>query len=248
MNDLKRKIMNQSSTISTLGGMCCVLGVAFFAIKDTKKAIKKIDEEAYNRRVEIAALTPFEILEISWKEYIPTMVMTTATMGLIFLSWKLQKDREMALITLVNVGARYLEYYNEVLDKVPKTEDKIRSGVAEKLLENNPVPLKQKEIVYTTTDQSLSLCFDSLSGRYFMSNIDTIKKAVNDFNYELLTDNYKPVNEFYELIGLEPMKLGRTLGWDANKGLLDIVYQAKIVSESNKPAIVLEYRNLPGVL
>jgi hypothetical protein len=101
--------------------------------------------------------------------------------------------------------------------------------------------LENKEVIVTGKGETLF--YDSLSGRYFKNDMENIRKAQNDFNSELLTEMYKPLNEFYHYISLQDTELGKNLGWDTD-GLLDIHFSAKIAS-NGVPCIVLEYRLQP---
>ena len=64
------------------------------------------------------------------------------------------------------------------------------------------------------TEKGNTLCRDSISGRYFKSDIDKIKKVVNELNRQLIHQNYISLNEFYYELGLDSTKNGSYLGWN----------------------------------
>ena len=74
------------------------------------------------------------------------------------------------------------------------------------------------------TDKGNTLCFDSLSGRYFKSDIDKIKRAVNNLNRELTYDMYVSLNDFYDELDLDHTKIGDELGWNLDDGLIDVYF------------------------
>ena len=88
------------------------------------------------------------------------------------------------------------------------------------------------------------LCYDVLSGRYFNSNIDKIKKAMNDMNYRLLNDNILSLNEFYNEIGLQSTDIGYEKGWNISDGMIDISFSS-IISDNDQPCIVMHFENEP---
>ena len=86
--------------------------------------------------------------------------------------------------------------------------------------------------------------YDDLSGRYFNSDIEFIRKIVNKLNKRMLDEMFISLNEFYTEIGLENIRLGEQIGWKIDKGLIDIDFSA-ILNEDEKPCIALNYIILP---
>ena len=86
--------------------------------------------------------------------------------------------------------------------------------------------------------------FDSLSGRFFKSDIETLRAAENRFNSNLLHHMYGSLNEYYTEIGLEPIGMGEDVGWNSDK-LMEVDYQATL-TEKGIPAIHLGfYHSMP---
>lgn len=81
---------------------------------------------------------------------------------------------------------------------------------------------------------------DSISGRYFKSDIDIIKKVVNELNNEMLNYNYVSLSDFYNKLGLDHTKNSDNLGWNIDNGLIEIEFSACIAS-NDEPCIVLNY-------
>ena len=84
---------------------------------------------------------------------------------------------------------------------------------------------------------------DTLSGRYFKSDIETIKKAVNELNREMTYQNYVSLDEFYSKIGLEPIKNGHLLGWNLDNGLIEIDFGSCLAED--EPCIVIDFEVPP---
>ena len=130
------------------------------------------------------------------------------------------------------------EYREKVVEFVGEDDEReIRRRISEDRGDN---PRLEPGQVYVTGAGDV-LCLDSLSGRYFKSSVEKIRKLVNDFNHDLLGGVYTTLNDWYDLIGLKHTVLGRTLGWDATGKLLDVTFGSTI-AESGELCLVLEYR------
>ena len=87
------------------------------------------------------------------------------------------------------------------------------------------------------------LCYDSYSDRYFKSEMETLKKAMNDLNYKINNDSYASLNDFYDLVGLDRIPIGEEVGWSLDK-LLDIHFTTTLATDG-RPAIAMEYGVVP---
>ena len=94
------------------------------------------------------------------------------------------------------------------------------------------------------TEKGNTLCYDDVSGRYFKSDIDAIKSAINEVNRKMTYENYISLTEFYTEIGLAPTSMSDYLGWNLDDGLLEIDLGAKL-TDDGQPCIVLQYLVAP---
>ena len=83
-------------------------------------------------------------------------------------------------------------------------------------------------------------CYDVLFGRYFKSDRNKIERAVNELNRRMLTDQFVSLNEFYYEIGLPGIKIGDELGWNIEKGYIDIQFGSHL-SEDGTPCLAIVY-------
>ena len=83
-----------------------------------------------------------------------------------------------------------------------------------------------------------------ISGRYFKSDIETIKKAVNELNRRMLLDMYISLSEFYDEIGLEHIALSDELGWNIDDGLMEIDFSSQLADDGT-PCVVIDYHLAP---
>lgn len=117
-------------------------------------------------------------------------------------------------------------------------EEKVR-GVEEKVaqtkLQKDPI---QQNFVFLTGNGE-DLCYDSISGRYFRSSVEAMRKAENDVNHELFNDTWVSLNRLYDFLGLEHIKLGEELGWSTDN-LLQLAFSTQLATD-NTPCVVLNY-------
>ena len=112
--------------------------------------------------------------------------------------------------------------------------------MAKETLEKEPV--ENKEVIITAKGDTL--CFDIVSGRYFKSDIDKLKKAENELNRQMRNEMYISLNEFYYEIGLESIKLGDSLGWNIDDGYINLRFSSQLATDGT-PCLVIDYEYGP---
>lgn len=225
-----------------LSGMSIVgMGTAIvFSVKATPKAVKLIDER--KKELNTDNIDTKEIVKTTWKCYIPTTAMFIASAGCLIASHKISARRCTAFATAYKISeAALTEYQNKVIETIgEKKEKEIHTKIAKDHIDNNPV--KNNEIIITGSGDVR--CYEIVSGRYFNSDIEKIRKVVNDLNKRLLIENYISLNEFYYELGLRPTDVGNDLGWNVEDGLIEINFSSHL-DDDNKPCLVLDYHVSP---
>ena len=89
-------------------------------------------------------------------------------------------------------------------------------------------------------EKVIELCMDAMSGRYFKSDMETIKQVVNKLNRRIAYENYISLNDFYNEIGLSDVKNGELLGWNIDSGLIEPTFST-CLSEDGRPCIVIDF-------
>lgn len=90
------------------------------------------------------------------------------------------------------------------------------------------------------------LCKDLYSGRLFYSNAETIKQAIAKCSYDIVSEMYISLNDFYDAINspqLTRIPMGEDLGWnvdDTLNGKLPITLTA-LLTDDNKPCLCIDY-------
>ena len=87
------------------------------------------------------------------------------------------------------------------------------------------------------------LCFDVLTSRYFMGNMEKIKKAENEINSEILTCDGASLSRFYDEIGLPPTPHSDTIGWDIdNRCEVEV---SAVMAEDERPCLSIDFKSWP---
>jgi hypothetical protein len=235
-----------SPAILTGVGVAGVISTVALAIKGTFSAVYMIfEEENLRGQEQYLPLTQREKLELVWKLYIPTAASSALTIAAIIGSNHISMRRNAALLSLYSIAEQGLkEYQDKVTEMIGERKaGKIHDDIAQDKLDANPVD--GQEVIIT--GKGAYLFYDTLSGRYFRSDMETVRRTQNDFNELLFNDMYLPLNDLYDMLGLEVTELGRSVGWDVQNGKLEIRFSAKIATDG-EPCIVLSYTVEPKPL
>lgn len=242
-----RKALKKHSPVILTGvGIAGMITATVTAVKATPKALRLIDEQEIK---ENKRLTIPEVIKTTWKCYIPAAVTGTLSVACLIGASSVSLKRNAVLATAYTISETALKDYQEKAVEVvgEKKEQTIRDAVARDQLMKTP--LGGREVVITSGGDSL--CFDPLSGRYFMSDINKIKMAENNLNKEMRNVMQISLNEFYDEIGLSRIdeKLGDHLGWDIDcgRGYIQLDFSTQI-AEDGRPCLVIGHKQPPTYL
>ena len=128
------------------------------------------------------------------------------------------------------------EYREKIVEKLGANKERqARDEVAQDRVNANPVG--RTEVIVTGGGNVL--CYDMYTGRYFQSDMETIKQAQNNLNHHILNNVYASLNDFYDMIGLSRIKTGDEIGWNSDK-LMEI-YFSTTMSDDQKPCIAIDF-------
>ena len=239
IKNTKRFMVKHSPEILTGVGVTGMVTTTVLAVKATPKALELIEEAKLTHDEKLPIKT---VVKVAWRPYLPSILLGTASIACIVGASTVSTKRNAALATAYALSEKtLLTYRDKVVETLgEKKEKEIRNQIAQDDINNNPVSSSQVII----TSKGDTLCKDSLSGRYFKSDIDHIRRIENKLNREINNHNYVSLNEFYSELGLEGISSGDSIGWNVCDGLIDIDFSA-CISEDNQPCIVLEHRTIP---
>ena len=236
----KEFTIKHSPEILTGIGIAGLVSTSVITGKATLKASRILEEERENREEDISTI---EIVKICWKPYVPAVITGVASISCIIFASSQNYKRNAALATAYSISEAALrEYKDKVVEVIgEKKERSIKEAIAKDKIESNPVG--NKEIIMAGKGETL--CYDSISGRYFKSDIEDIKSACNKINSELIKQGYISLNDFYYEIGLESIKQGDLIGWNLSKDdLIELDFSSQLATDGT-PCLVLDYLVTP---
>lgn len=239
-NGVRTSLVKHSPEILTGIGIAGMFTTTVLAVRATPKALRLIDDARYEKGEK---LTTTEKAKACWKCYIPAVTTATASTICLIGASSVNARRTAALAAAYRISETALtEYREKVVETIgEKKEQVVRDAVAKDKVEKNPV--SKNEVMITPSGNTL--CFDAISGRYFRSDIEKIKRAENEINKRMLDEMYVSLSEFYDELGLDHTSISDQLGWKLDDGLIELIFSSQIADDGT-PCIVVDYRVAPG--
>lgn len=235
-------VRDNSSTILTSFGVSGALTTAYLAGKASFEAVEVI------RRAEEAGTLSASLgykhdrlkarTKVVWKLYIPTAVSGALTITCIVAGARLSNKKTAAAYSLLTVSEKaFSEYREKVVEQLgDRKEQAIRDEIAQdRVKENSPQGL-------VIIGAGGVLCFESHTGRYFNSDMETLRKAQNTINAQLISQNEANLNDFYYLIQLPHTSYSSCTGWTSDR-MMELRFST-VMSEDGRPCISFDYNYL----
>lgn len=204
-------------------------------------------QEIEDREIETGELVERkDAIKMSIPYYIPAATIGGMTIACVFGLNYTHAKRMATLAGLYSFTESSLKgYRSKLIEELgPKKAQKIDDSIAQDILDQNP----SQDHTIIETGYGNTLCYDVLSGRYFRSDIETIKSARNDFNYKLMNQavRWLSVNDLYYELNLAMIELGDDKGWNTDR-LLEMDFYSKL-SDKGEPCLVIKYPVTPRFL
>lgn len=206
------------------------------AVRATPKALDLM--EGKKEELEKEELTPIETVKATWICYIPAAVTGTISVACLIGAGSVNMRRRAALVTAYTLSESALkEYQEKVVEAIgEKKEQAIRDEIVKDKIDKNPV--SRHEVIIT--EKGNTLCYDTVSGRYFKSDRDKIDRIINDLNRRMRDEMYISLNDFYYEIGLSGIGLGDLLGWNIDNGYIELHFSYQ-GAEDGTPCMAIDY-------
>ncbi|MET0785756.1 MAG: DUF6353 family protein [Paenisporosarcina sp.] len=233
-----RNLKTHSSVIFSVSAGVGTIFSAYLAGKASFKAAIIIrDTEELEGPSTVKRERIKERTKLVWKLYIPPAISTTSTILLILGANRAGARKLLASEAALSLANKaYTEYRDKVVEELGSRKDQaIRDKIATDKVKNNPPP-SQDVLVIGSGDV---LCCELYTGRYFVSNWEKIRKAVNDINSRMLKHDYATLDDLYYILGLNQTTMSGNFGWKSNR-LLEISIST-ILTEDNRPCLTFEY-------
>lgn len=212
-------------------GIAGMIFSTVLAVKATPKVTKLLEEKKPE--------TKMETVKVAAPHYIPAMV--TCGLSITCILWGNAKHirRNAALAAAYSLSETTLKDYKKTVDNLlsDKKAKEIHETVGKEKLDRNPLS-KTNEVIITRKGDTL--CYDAVSGRYFKSDIETIRQAINELNKRLMVEMYIPLNDLYYELNLERIKLGDDLGWNVEEGLIECAFSSQL-ADDGQPCLVMDF-------
>lgn len=216
MTNAQFLLKKYSPIILTGTSMVGVVATTILGIKATPKALKLINEA---EELKGNKLSKKEIIKVAWKPYIPTAISCITTLGTILslhiLNSKTQNALTAAYATLNNLHQEYVAKTKELYGE--DADQRVKNAI----LNDHPATFKN-------FNEGGQLFFDYQSLRYFESSIEDVLKAENDLNEEFAASGAVTMNDFYRLLGLEPLSYANEIGWYDDGTYFEIKFENQL--------------------
>lgn len=245
-----QQIRRNSPTILTGVAVSGTISTAILAAKATTAAVETLDAHYHDEVIHDESTLPIGVVldqysfkekaQLTWKHYIAPFAVGTGTVFAIVGLNTVHSRRNAALVgayTLLDKG--FSEYKEKVVETFgEKKEMAVRDAIAQDKVNENP---PSREIIIA---DGKVLFYESLTGRYFESTMETVRKAQNDINQQIMFENYASKNDWFSELGLPRTSDGDDFGW-TQTAKIDIQFSA-VLTDDNKPAIAIGYTFLPS--
>lgn len=179
------------------------------------------------------------IVRTYWKQFIPAGSVGAATVAAIVMANQVGSRRAAAITAAFKLSEQLSEEYkNKVVETLGlQKEEKMRSELASDRMARTP----GSDLIIVAGSESVF--YDEMSGQYFKAEMETVRKAVNEINYQVNNSYYASLSDFYEKIGLRRTQFSDELGWNTDE-LLEVQYGATLLPDG-RPAISISYNRMP---
>ena len=257
------KVLTTNASPICVGIGLLALGTAVVvACIESPKAKEKIDEthdalEELNEDLEDNYISEEEYKEEKkelyvdltkelLRRFVPIILLVASGIFCILYSHKLNANKIAGLTTAYQISETSRKAYEDKVRETigEKKEQKIHDSInQDRLLETEYKDAEIKTLESTKPDQ---LCFDAMSGRYFRCSVDRIKSAVNALNEKMMHNHTQTasLNDYYDILGLDRIKMGDLLEWNIDDGLVEIRESSGLTANS-EPCYIVDFYKAP---
>ena len=234
---------NSPAILTGLGITGFVVSVTL-TVYTTPKAIKSVEDK--KKELKKDKLTISETIGATWKYYLPTAIGIATSAACILGANSVSTRRNAALAAAYSLSETAMaEYQDKVREFVgERKESDVRADIArDRMAVDPPNP---SEVIITGKGETWFR--ESITHRYFKSDIEKVRKVENDLNREMLNSNTISVNDVLYALGLpSDHKVLGDLGWDIDKHPIEFIF-IPVMTEEVGVCIELDYRFAPDCI
>lgn len=195
---------------------------ALLAGAKAQEAKEEVDEIIFDREDDGEEVTTFEKIKLYTKYVGPTVARPIALeLGSVFCiakSDQKHRQKEMAGLAMIDILTKEKA---QVIDKVRELGgEKEVKKLQESMSQDNANRVPDRSMIVNTGNGN-TLIFDPLSGTYFLSDLDAIRRAEKDMYEGLYCGNemYFTCNQWIDFLDLPQNEVwGDLMGWNLNSG------------------------------
>ena len=232
-------LRKHSPEICTGLGVVGMVGTAVLAVRATPKAVQIIEQK--KKEANTDKLPVADTVKATWKCYVPAVLTGAFSIFLITSANSINLKRNAAVSAAYSLSeTAFREYKDKVVETIGEEgEEKVKEAVAKERVSKATT---EQEIILT--EKGNTLCLDTISGRYFKIDIETLKASVNDLNREMRDEMFISLNDYYYELNLPPVKIGDDLGWNIDRGYIELIFSSQLTSNQT-PCLVIDYVRPP---
>lgn len=179
-------------------GVALLITGSVVALKEGPKIQKDIQDKKEETGKE--KLNPVETVQATWKHVLPIVVTDAAGAFLVIDGYNTEHKRAMAFASAAGIAEETLRLTREKEESVvgERKSDDIQQAVAEDEAET----IRRKQDTIYETGHGSQLFMDKITGITFRSDKEFLERKRVEFNDMLRRRQDIPLNEWYELIGI----------------------------------------------
>jgi hypothetical protein len=178
-----------------------------------------------------------------WRHYIPVVLAGATTITFIIGGNKISRSRTAAITAAYSLTERaFSEYKEKVQEKLGERKEKtFQDELAQDRVRQIPTG---PEVVLV--GKGTIMCVELHTGRLFLADMETIKRAEVEINDRLIRCDYASLAEFHTQIGIPTTQNAGDFGWTHERGLLKLEITTTL-SDRDIPCIAFGYNYLQAL-
>lgn len=214
MNKFTPKMRHASPSILTVLSIAGVVGTSVMAGRVTPKALELIKD----KKDELGAdrLKPMEVVQTTWKCYIPSILIGMGTVTCIIGIGYMNKRNQASLMSAYAMLNESYKQYRKSAKIVygEGADDKIHAEMAKDAMVSSYDWGYQIYNMDMDSESERLLFYDLASKKYFRTTMAAVLNAQYHVNRNLSIRGDCSLNEYLSFLGIESVDNGDEIGWD----------------------------------
>lgn len=246
MNNFMMMVSRNKPGIIMGIGIGSMIASVISAIKYSPMAKEALEEKKEELGVE--DLDPLDKIKTAGPYFIPTIVFLGTGITCVLCGNQINLQRQAAAVTACAISETTSQIYREkVRDIIGERKEKTIHEAASK--ESYYRDLENKQIIIASSNSNDGFqVYDTLTKQKIRSKVETINRTINELNRRMLIDTNITLDEYCLAMNEDPMEFGTEIGWNIDRGYIELYTPTAIVSETGEPVIVIKHKVEPHAL